>query len=816
MKRILGTLTVLLITVIVHAQTTVKGKVTDQQNHPLAGATITLQVNNKTFTFITDANGNYQISKVPENTTAKLTVQFVSKKTFEQQVNINQNNPVFNITLEDEAYFLEPLEVKAVRASDRAPFTKTNVNEQEIAKRNYGQDLPFILNQTPSVVVNSDAGNGVGYTGIRIRGTDATRINVTLNGIPYNDAESQGTYFVDLPDFASSVNSIQIQRGVGTSTNGAGAFGATINLSTNEFNEKPYGESNNSYGSFNTWKNTVKVGSGLIDDHFTIDARLSRITSDGFIDRASSNLQSLYFSTAYINKKTSLRLNVITGKEKTYQAWNGVPQAKLFGTKENLKDYYYNNVGNYYFTPADSVNLFNSSKRKYNYYTYPNQTDNYQQDHYQLFFNQSINNNLSFNIASFLTRGRGYYEEYKTDASFNDYGLDDFVVGKDTITSTDLVRQLWLDNYFYGQIFSLQYKKNKDELTLGGSWTRYDGKHYGDIIWANIGVPKDYEYYRFPATKTDKNVYIKWLHQFNNKWSVFNDVQYRHVMHDMQGFEDHPELFIKRSFNFINPKAGISYLNNGWNAYLSYALANKEPNRDDFEAAINEQPKKEMLHDFEAGISKRATGYNVGATLYYMLYKDQLVLTGKINDVGSYTRTNVPYSYRMGIELQGSYAFTNWLNAAANISLSKNKIKDFTEYIDNYDDGTQQAVAHHNIDISFSPSVIASGVVNILPSKNMELNLMSKYVGEQFLDNTQNDKRSLGAYFLQDARAAYTIRNFLFKECNISVAVYNIFNKKYEPNGYTFSYIYSGAFTTENYYYPMAGTNFMIGLNLKL
>lgn len=816
MKRILGTLTVLLITVIVHAQTTVKGKVKDTQNQPLAGATITLQVNNKTFTSITDGNGNYQISKVPENTTAKLTVQFVSKKTFEQQFNINQINPVFNITLEDEAYFLEPLEVKAVRASDRAPFTKTNVNEQEIAKRNYGQDLPFILNQTPSVVVNSDAGNGVGYTGIRIRGTDATRINVTLNGIPYNDAESQGTYFVDLPDFASSVNSIQIQRGVGTSTNGAGAFGATINLSTNEFNEKPYGESNNSYGSFNTWKNTVKVGSGLIDDHFTIDARLSRITSDGFIDRASSNLQSLYFSTAYINKKTSLRLNVITGKEKTYQAWNGVPQAKLFGTKENLKDYYYNNVGNYYFTPADSVNLFNSSKRKYNYYTYPNQTDNYQQDHYQLFFNQSINNNLSFNIASFLTRGRGYYEEYKTDASFNDYGLDDFVVGKDTITSTDLVRQLWLDNYFYGQIFSLQYKKNKDELTLGGSWTRYDGKHYGDIIWANIGVPKDYEYYRFPATKTDKNVYIKWLHQLNNRWSVFSDVQYRHVMHDMQGFEDHPELLIKRSFNFINPKAGISYLNNGWNAYLSYALANKEPNRDDFEAAINEQPKKEMLHDFETGISKRAAGYNVGATLYYMLYKDQLVLTGKINDVGSYTRTNVPYSYRMGIELQGSYAFTNWLNAAANISLSKNKIKDFREYIDNYDDGTQQAVAHHNIDISFSPSVIASGVVNILPSKNMELNLMSKYVGKQFLDNTQNDKRSLGAYFLQDARAAYTIRNFLFKEWNISAAVYNIFNKKYEPNGYTFSYIYGGAFTTENYYYPMAGTNFMIGFNLKL
>lgn len=795
MKRIFGTLTVLLITVIVNAQTllTVTGKVTDEKNQPLPDATITLQLNGRTFTSVTNENGNYELNKVPANHSGTLTAQYVSKKTFEQQVYISPTTTIFNISLLDAAYFIQPLEVTAVRASDRAPFSKTNVSKEEIAKRNYGQDLPFILSQTPSVVVNSDAGNGVGYTGIRIRGTDATRINVTLNGIPYNDAESQQTYFVDLPDFASSVNSIQIQRGVGTSTNGAGAFGATINLSTNEFNEKAYAESNNSYGSFNTWKNTVKVGSGLIDDHFTVDARLSRLTSDGYIDRASSDLQSLYFSTAYINNKTSLRLNIFSGKEKTYQAWYGVAENML---PVNRK-----------FNPAGDERPGSP---------YNNQTDNYQQDHYQLFFNQSINNNFSFNLATFLTRGRGYYEEYKGNASLVNYGLNNIITGDDTITSTDLVRQLWLDNYFYGQIFSLQYKKNKDELTFGGSWTKYDGKHYGNIIWANVGIPKDYEYYRFPAAKTDQNIYAKWLHEINNKWNFFGDLQYRRVKHNMEGFKDHPDLFVKRNFNFINPKAGVSYLYNGWNAYLSYALANKEPNRNDFEAAQNEQPKKEVLHDFEAGVSKKAANYNVGITLYYMLYKDQLVLSGKINNVGSYTRTNVPNSYRAGIELQGGYVFTKWLNANANLSLSRNKIKDFTEYIDNYDDGSQQTVQHHNTDISFSPSVIGSGVVNILPQKNIELNLMSKYVGRQYLDNTQDTRRSLHNYFLQDARVAYNIHRVLFKEWNISAAVYNIFNKKYEPNGYTFSYIYGGAFTTENYYYPMAGTNYMIGINVKL
>ena len=398
---------------------------------PLQGATVNAQSSNKKLVVTTNAAGEFLFENLSAGN-ATFTANYIGKKEASRKVLIEAKDVTINFLLEDDSYALEPLEVRSVRASDKAPFTKTNLSAAEIQKNNVAQDLPFLLNQTPSVVVNSDAGNGVGYTGIHIRGTDATRINVTLNGIPFNDAESQGSYFVDIPDFASSVGSIQIQRGVGTSTNGTGSFGATINLSTNERRDTAYADISNSFGSFNTWKNTIKVGSGLLNNHFTIDARLSRITSDGFIDRANTNLQSLYFSAAYFGAKTSLRFNVFTGKEKTYQAWNGVPEAKLFGSADDLQNFYKNNIGSYFFTPADSANLFTSNKRKYNAYTYPNQTDNYQQDNYQLFLNQSLAPHLSLNIAAFLTRGKGYYEEYKYNQSYSSYGLADVVTGNDT------------------------------------------------------------------------------------------------------------------------------------------------------------------------------------------------------------------------------------------------------------------------------------------------------------------------------------------------------------------------------------------------
>jgi len=698
----------------------------------------------------------------------------------------------FSQEKKSDTLLLQPIEIKAVRASDKAPFTKTNLTKKDIEKVNLGQDLPFILNQIPSVVINSDAGNGVGYTGIRIRGTDGTRINVTLNGIPYNDAESQISYFVDLPDMASSVNSIQVQRGVGTSSNGAAAFGGTINLSTNEINDSMYQELNNSYGSFNTWKHTLKIGSGLLGNHFTIDARGSLIKSDGYVDRASSYLRSFYVSTAYLSSKNSLRLNIFSGKEKTYQSWYGISSADLHSKRT------YNAAGTD--KPGDP---------------YDNQTDNYTQTHYQLFYNQKINNYWGFNIAAFLTKGDGYYEEYKAGQKFKNYGLPDFTGGTTIITETDLIRQLWLDNYFYGTIFSLQKQANKSQFTLGGGWNKYDGKHYGIVNWAQVGFPQDYHYYNLTAFKQDFNIYAKLQQRLSSHWQGFADIQARTVKYDINGFKNNPQLIINKNYLFINPKVGITYNRNNYQAYLSYSVGNKEPNRDDFEAGINQLPKHETLHDIELGYEKKTSNFSLGASAYYMYYHNQLVLTGKINDVGAYARTNTPSSYRLGIELQGRVNVSAWLNAAANIAFSKNKIKSFTEYIDDYDNGGQKIFTYNNSDISFSPNIVAGSTINFLPIRNFEISLLSKYVGNQFLDNTSNANRILNSFYIQDARLSYKFNNKIPKEIDCIFQVNNIFNKKYEPNGYTFSYLYTGNLTTENYYFPMAGTNFIAAINVK-
>ncbi len=698
--------------------------------------------------------------------------------------------------VKDSFYLLSPAEVRAIRAGENSPFTKTNISKKEIAKTNLGQDIPFLLNQTPSVVINSDAGNGVGYTGIRIRGTDATRINVTLNGIPYNDAESQGTFFVNLPDFSSSVNSIQVQRGAGTSSNGAGAFGASINMSTNEVNKEAFAEINNTYGSFNTWKNTVKLGSGLLNKHFTADARLSLINSGGYIERAASNLKSAYLSAAYLNNKTTLRLNIFTGKEKTYQAWYGISEADLKSDNR-------------------TVNYAGMEKSGA---PYKNETDNYTQTHYQFFYTQQINKDISFNTALFLTRGKGYYEQYKATKEYADYGLPNPVIGGTIVTESDFIRQLWLDNYFYGNIFSLQYKKNNTQIVLGGAYTNYDGDHYGKLVWAsNGGIPgPGYKWYDHEATKKDFNMYGKWQQKLSAPWNLFADLQYRHVGYSINGFRDNPAVNIINNYNFFNPKAGISYNRNGWKAYFSYGVAAKEPNRDDFEAGISQLPKSERLHDFEAGIEKKKAKGNWAATLYFMKYDNQLVLTGKINDVGAYTRTNIPDSYRMGIELQGGIKLNSWMNGTANLSFSKNKVQRFTEYIDDYDNGGQLTKNYSSADIAFSPAVVGSSTINFLPFRNAELSLLSKYVSKQYLDNTENDNRLLHSFYVQDARAMYTIKKKWMKEINIIMQVNNIFGKKYEPNGYTYSYFLGGETETENFYFPMAGRSFMIGVNLKL
>lgn len=688
----------------------------------------------------------------------------------------------------DSFYTLSPVEVRAIRAGENAPFTKTNMGRKTIEKLNLGQDIPFLLNQTPSVVINSDAGNGIGYTGIRIRGTDATRINVTLNGIPYNDAESQGTFFVDLPDFSSSTGSIQIQRGVGTSSNGAGAFGGSINFSTNELNKLAYAEINNSYGSFDTWKNTVRAGTGLLGDHFTADIRLSNISSSGYIERASSNLKSFYFSTAYIDARRSLRLNIFSGKEKTYQAWYGISEADLIAGNRTV---------NYAGMEKPGV-------------PYDNETDNFRQDHYQLFFHEQINEVLSFNTAFFLTKGEGYYEQYKAGEDYGDYNI--LLTG-----TTDLVRQLWLDNDYYGNIFSLQYKSKRSQATLGGALTAYDGQHFGEVTWASNGLPEPrHRWYDHEADKKDLTIYLKELYRLNDHWHLFGDIQFRYVQYKIDGFRNNPFISVSNNYRFFNPKAGISYDRNGWKGFLSYAMANKEPNRDDFEAGITQQPRPEKLHDFEMGIERGRKLYNWAATLFYMRYKDQLVLTGKINDVGAYTRTNIPESYRMGIEVQGGVLFAEWLRAGGNISLSRNKVTDFTEFIDDYDNGGQKMNTYGSADIAYSPNIVGAATVELIPFKNLELALINKYVGDQYLDNTTNEERKLDAFYVMDARILYTINPKWLKEVRIIGQVNNVLGKEYEPNGYTFSYIYGGAQVTENYYFPMAGRNFMIGLNISL
>jgi iron complex outermembrane receptor protein len=693
-----------------------------------------------------------------------------------------------------DTLMLENIEVTSIRATDKAPFTKTNISKTEIEKNNLGQDLPFVLNQLPSVVVNSDAGNGIGYTGISIRGSDASRVNVTLNGIPYNDAESQGTFFVDLPDISSSLSSIQVQRGIGTSSNGAGAFGATINLSTNEVNKEKYVELNNTYGSFNTWKNTIKFGTGLLGKHFTIDARISRVSSNGYIDRAKSNLQSFFISAAYINKNSSLRFNILSGKEKTYQAWYGVPENYL-----------------------DSDRTYNPAGTEKTGSPYSNETDNYTQTHYQLFYDKKINDHVSFNTALFLTRGKGYYEEYRADQLYSDYGLPDYINGTDTITSTNLIRRLWLDNYFYGGIFSLQFQKNKTHLTFGGGWDEYDGKHYDIVTWAQQGFPNDYVYSNVPANKRDLNLYGKLLQNFGSGFSGFADVQGRFVNYDIKGFESNPDIRINKRYTFFNPKIGISFNKNNFQVYGSYSIGAKEPNRDDFEAGLNELPKPEILYDMELGVEQRNTAFTYAATLYYMNYHNQLVSTGKINDVGAYTRTNAPESYRLGIELQAGEKFTKWLNASGNISFSKNKIKNFTEYVDDYDNGGQIENQYHNTNISFSPGEVAAATLNIIPILNSEISFQSKYVGREFLDNTSHMSRSINPYYVQNLKLSYRlITKNIFKAVDFIFKVNNLFNKKYESNGYTYNYISGGELSVESYYFPMAGTNFLAAINIKL
>ena len=686
---------------------------------------------------------------------------------------------------------LNEVVVSATRANQKTGMAFTNVYQKDIKKVNLGQDMPFLLNQLPSVVVSSDAGAGVGYTGIRIRGTDPTRINVTLNGVPYNDSESQGTYWVNMPDFASSAQSIQVQRGVGTSTNGAGAFGASININTLGYEQDAYGETNFTVGSFNTLKTNVLASTGLLNNHFVVDARLSKLSSDGYIDRASSDLKSFYVSAGYYGKNNFVRFNAFSGKEKTYQAWEGVPESLL------------------------------KTDRTYNPYTYDNQVDDYQQDHYQLISSFKLNNNWTFNPILHYTKGRGFYEQFKPEDKYSNYGLPNVVIGTTTLKKTDIIRRKWLDNDFYGATYSFDYQSNKKfSANIGGAWNKYDGNHFGEIIWAKNASTADmrYRWYESKALKTDFNIYTKGYYQVSEALNFFADLQYRTVAYDMKGTGDkRQDITQKSDYKFFNPKFGVNYqVSKTTSVYASYAVGNKEPSRQDFVDNAPKAPLAENLQDLEVGYRLAGTKLSFDANFYYMNYKNQLVLTGQVNGVGEAIRVNVPKSYRAGLELSATVKLAEKWKLAANTTFSQNKIKNFTETIVNYDGDADKINKFSKTDISFSPNLIAGGQLSYNPAKNVELAWMTKYVSKQFMDNTSDVNRSLKAFFVNDIRASYSIKPKIVKELTFSLLVNNIFNHLYESNGYTYSYIYDKQVTTENFYYPQAGTNFLLAVKVRL
>ena len=584
---------------------------------------------------------------------------------------------------------------------------------------------------------------------------------------------------------------------MGTSTNGAASFGASLNFQTDTRRDEAYAEVDNGFGSFNTWRHTVKAGTGLLNNRFAVDARLSKITSDGFVDRAFSDLGSWFVSGGYYGEKSVIKLIAFSGNEQTYQSWAGLPQDKL------------------------------KTDRTFNSYTYDNETDNYQQDHYQLIYTGKVGSNWKTNLALHYTYGRGYYEQYREDDDFGSYALAPVTIGDQVIERTDFIRRRWLDNDFYGFVGSANYISTDGRLDwiIGGGANRYDGGHFGEIIWARIAGPSNIRdrYYDNNAVKDDRNMYTKATYEIKPGLNLFGDLQLRGISYSFNGLNDDLRIVDgQANYTFFNPKFGFSYEKGKQTWYASYAVANREPTRSDFtDNPITEVPRPERLNNVEAGVRSKSGNLSYNANFYYMGYKDQLILTGQINDVGAYIRENVASSYRAGLELEGAYAFSDTWTLGGNLALSQNKIRDFTEYIDDYsvDEFRQETITYTNTDIAFSPNVVGSVIIEYTPSKNLSLNWMSKYVGRQFLDNTANEARSLDAFFTNDLRISYVATPRFFKGLEVNLLINNLFNELYEPNGYTFSYLVPGGtgreLVTENFYYPQAGTNFLMSLKMK-
>lgn len=784
MKRLLFISTLLLISFSSFAQTfTLQGKVT-RNEQPLPETSVKIKGTNQ-ITY-TDFEGNYQL-KIPEGN-HQVIFTYGNQKTIAVHLTADQT---LDVDMTDVIESLNEILISAFRVDADSPITHSNLSQKEIRKRNLGQDVPTLMNYLPNVVTTSDAGAGIGYTGMRVRGSDSNRINVTINGIPINDAESQGTFWVNLGDFTSSIEDLQLQRGVGTSTNGAGAFGASLNVLTEEINEKAAGQITNTFGSFNTRKHQVQFSTGKINEHFSFSGNFSKLKSDGYRDRAFSDMTSYFLQGVYQKNNTSIKALSFGGKQQTYQAYYGISKEEM---KENRK---YNPAGLY--TDEDGNVKF-----------YDNQTDNYKQNHLQLLWNQKYNQNWSSNLSFHYTAGAGYYESYKEDADLESYGLPYFENNNQQITTSDLVNEKWLDNYFYGSVFNLTYKNQKIESIFGGGWSYYSGDHFGKVIYTKFAEnPTPFsKYYDNLGTKKDMNLYAKLTWNLSEKFTAFADMQWRNTIYKTDGPYEGQNFKLKDEFNFFNPKVGLTYkLSKENQLYFSYARANKEPNRSDYKSAIldnenPEYPKAEELNDFELGWRLNSSNLILNTNLYFMYYENQLVLTGEIDPEGRSIRKNSGESYRAGIEIDANLKISDEIHILPNIALSTNKNKNYKALVED------EMINYGKTKISFSPEIIIGNQIQYAPLENLQFNLLSKFIGEQYMSNTEEEISKLDSYFLSDFNIQYTLQKAKpFDKIIFSGLINNIFNKKYVSNGY-----YSSGY--EPLYYPQAGINFLAGITL--
>lgn len=852
------------------AQNDLRGKILDPQEQPIPGAII--KVSDSFLISSTDENGSFKI-QFSKSGIYEIIVSSIGYMTDTISLTIPYLTE-FRCKLLPVIHDLPIAMIEALRVTDKIPIAQSSKSAEEIEKLNTGQDLPFLIRFSPSVTVTSDAGTGIGYTGIRIRGSDASRINVTINGIPLNDPESQAVYWVNIPDIASSISSLQIQRGLGSSTNGAGAFGASINIATEKSKQNAFGEIANSIGSFNSFKHTVQFGTGLIGDRWSIDGRLSQITSDGYIDRASAELKSYYISGNYIAEKTRLKAIVFGGAERTYQSWYGTPQSRLENDVEGMLTHASNNG----YSDTQLQNLLNSG-RTYNFYLYENEVDNYNQDHYQLHLRQQLNDKFYFNLSAHYTWGRGYFEQFREKDDLHNYGIASVNIANELVYSnafdqegnpintqwpvqfnnpdidinqtvqydsegnpitdqvgntllslmaeinqSDVIRRRWLNNDFYGLTWAINYETPALTAILGGAANEYDGDHYGEIIWAEYASDANYEdiFYLNNGLKKDVNSFLKIDWDINEKLLLFADFQVRAIDYKINGLDiDFRNLQLDQNYTFFNPKAGLSYHWLDHNMiYASYGMSSREPMRSDFiDAASGTKPLPEEMQDLEIGIRRNKDKYFVNLNFYNMQYNNQLVLTGELNDVGSSVRSNVKDSYRRGLELEFGLRILKKWELYLTSTYSQNKINIFEEVV--YDYGlaiSETIVSHENTDISFSPGLTASGILNYKAIDNKSFGLefawMINYVSEQYLDNTSNSDRMLDAYLVNDLRITLNTKSKGKLNVALNLLVNNVLDYQYSSNGYTYTYI-DGEQITENFYYPQAGRNFMFGLTLK-